>query len=174
MKTFDSALSNWLTLHTLNKKPRTQDFNREVVKIIRKHWLDLTCDTSLITADVVLDFATRVSHYCPSRWNCIVSALRFATPEASVIPYRRLNMRQFTPPNQTEFDAFLVECDSARRTHAGLVVRFLLLTGMRITEARLLRWRDVKPDIIEVPGNITKLTFFGNLRQKLFTPIKVR
>ena len=156
MRTFDTALSNWLTLHTLNKKPRTQEFNREIAGIVRKHWIDLTVDTHSITADALLAFATLVAHYCPSRWNGIVSALRFVSPEASVIPFRRLNMRQFSPPDQKQFDAFLAECDSAPRSQAGLIVRFLLLTGMRINEARLLRWQDVKADKIEVPGNITK------------------
>ena len=155
-KTFDAALSNWLTLHTLNRRPRTQEFNAEIVATVRKHWPDLTADTSSISLDDLLAFAQSVAHYCPSRWNAIVSALRFITSEANALNFRKLNQRNFVPPSQAQFKSLLAECDAAPRYQAGLVIRFLSFTGMRITEARLLRWEDVKNDHIEVPPEITK------------------
>lgn len=155
---FDSALSNWLTLHSLNRRPRTVEFNGEIAATIRKHWTDASADVSTVNIDVLLAFSLKVSHYCPSRWNAIVSALRFVTPAAKALPFRRLNIKQFSPPPQLEFDLFLAECDASRRSKAGLVVRFLCLTGMRITEARSLRWENVKQDHIEVLGCVTKNT----------------
>jgi len=50
--------------------------------------------------------------------------------------------------------------DPARRglpaRPAGLLVRFLCLTGLRIAEARALKWENVFPDRIEGPVTIAK------------------
>ena len=31
-------MSQWLTLHTLGRRPRTQEFNKEIVEIICRQW----------------------------------------------------------------------------------------------------------------------------------------
>jgi hypothetical protein len=77
-RTFAGALSQWLELHTLGRKPRAQQFNREIVSIIQQHWpAYLNAPTRAVTPEEVTLSAQRVTHYCPSRWNAIVSALRF-------------------------------------------------------------------------------------------------
>ena len=141
-------LSQWLTIHTLDRRPRTVEFNTEIFNIIKAAWPVWDLPAVLVTVEQVLTFAQTVSHYCPSRWNAIVGAVRFATPHGFKLPLRAVRVRQFTPPNQTEFAALLVECDDAPRSQAGLTVRFLSLTGARITEAKALRWPDVKVDHI--------------------------
>jgi integrase len=153
---FDTCLGQWLCAHSLGRRDRTQEFNTEIVGIIRTHWPDPAQTAASVTTDDLLGFATRVTHYCPSRWNAIVSALRFVTPGASLLKRRRLRIRQFTPPTHAQFSALLVECDAARRSHAGLVVRFLSFTGLRISEARRLRWPSITPHCIEVAAAIAK------------------
>lgn len=157
-------LSQWLTLHSLDRRPRTIEFNTEIFHIVQTHWLDCSLPAVLVTLEQVLDFAQKVSHYCPSRWNAILSALRFITPHGHKLALRAVRVRKFSPPNQTEFAALLAECDAAPRSHAGLQVRFLSLTGARISEAKALRWPDVKADHIE----ITEQTKNGQARSVPF------
>lgn len=154
--TFEAALSRWQTVHALGRKPTTVRFNTEVAGIIRAHWPNLTVPAESITADMVLAFAQTVSGYCPSRWNAIVSAFRSITPHGTLLPRRRACLRRFSPPSQAQFAALLAECDAAPRSRAGLVVRFLAYTGLRISEARALTWLNVFADRIEVPGEVTK------------------
>ena len=67
----------------------------------------------------------------------------------------------------------LEELDKRPRSHAGLVVRFLSHTGLRINEARQLRWCDVQEDCIQVPGVVTKngrplsIPFVNGVRETL-------
>ena len=97
--TLNGALSQWVML-SLGRKPRTQDFNKEIAEIIRKHWPGTLDDpVAGFVTDQVIQFAQRVAHYCPSRWNTIVSALQFITPAA-----RRLKRR---PPRSKERPASL-------------------------------------------------------------------
>ena len=147
--TFGTLLSQWLALHSLDRRPRTVEFNTEIFHIVQEQWLDCSLPAVNVTVEQVLDFAHKVSHYCPSRWNAILSALRFITSHGHKLALRAVRIRKFSPPNQTEFAALVAECDNAPRSHAGLTVRFLTLTGARITEARALRWPDVKDDHIE-------------------------
>ena len=104
----------------------------------------------------LLEFAQRVTGECPSRWNSIVSALRYVTPAASVLSRRRLRSREFNPPSQLLFDEFLADVDANPRTRAGIVVRFLVLTGLRKGEAFGLRWVNVFADYIKVPAEFCK------------------
>lgn len=154
--TFDGALSQWLLRHSVGRKPRTQHFNREIAKAVRKHWPDPDKVCSQISSGDVLAFGQAVAHYSASRWNAMVSAIRFITPEGMALDYRAVQMRQFDPPGQAEFAALLKECDSAPRSCAGIVVRFLSLTGLRIEEARQLRWADVREDRITIPAEYAK------------------
>jgi integrase len=149
---FDSALSQWLALHSFGRRPRTLEFNREIVAIIRARWPAPQQTAASVTIGELLAFSAGVAHYCASRWNAIVSALRHITPAARALPRRRLSMRQFTPPSQQQFADLLKECDADPRSRAGLVVRFLSLTGLRISEARALKWSDVSADSLSVPS----------------------
>lgn len=156
MSTFREAINQWLKTRSLSTRPRTREFYQEVAKIILQHWPDADLATHNITAEQVLQFAQKVTQQCPSRWNAIVAALRAVTSHGKLLDRRTPNLRQFTPPNQLQFSAFLKECDELPRTKAGLIVRFLCYTGMRISEARGLKWKHVLADRIEVPGEITK------------------
>lgn len=151
------ALSRWLALHTLGRKPRTQQFNTEISDVIRRHWPGwLNSPASSVTPDQVEGFAARVSHYCPSRWNAIVGALQFITPAANTLQRRPLRSKERTLLSQLEFARLLEELDSRPKSHGGLVIRFLAHTGLRINEARQLRWVNVRADCILVPGSLTK------------------
>ena len=150
-------LSQWLTLHTLGRKPSAQKFNREIASIVTRQWpgfLNASQDT--ITIDQVTDFAQRVSGYCPSRWNAIISALQFVTPLAKVLKRRALRCKERVLLTEDQFALLLVALDKRPRSNAGVVIRFLAVTGMRIGEARKLRWSNIEADCIRVPGSITK------------------
>lgn len=153
---FKESLSEWLLARCLGKRPRTQEFYRDVFNIMLRAWPKADVPTADICADMVLTFAQSVAHHCPSRWNTIVAALRYITPHGQKVPRRRLNIRQFTPPTQAQFAALLAECDRMPRTKAGLVIRFLSFTGLRISEARALTWSNVAVDQIYVPAEVTK------------------
>lgn len=48
------------------------------------------------------------------------------------------------------------ELDGRPQSHAGLIVRLLAHTGLRIKEARKLRWKDVHEGFLLVPAEICK------------------
>ena len=153
----EEKLSHWLTVRCLGKRPKTQEFYRDVHKIFLREWPALSVRTADASADVVLEFSRRVTECCPSRWNAMVAALKFVLPQhAGLLKRRRIRRREFVPPNQLQFEAFLAECDVARKSQAGLVARFLAHTGLRITEARALTWERVSEIGIDVPGHVTK------------------
>jgi Site-specific recombinase XerD len=156
---FKVAVTDWLELRSINRRQRTREFYRDVVDIILSHWPEPEIPCSQITAAMIIQFAKSVEHVCPSRWNTIVAALRHITGTAKSLRRRRMRHRRFTPPTQMEFSAFLAECDNIPRTKAGLVVRFLTATGLRISEARQLEWRDVLADSIHVRAEISKNGF---------------
>ena len=156
-QTVGEALGQWLTKHSIGRKPRSVDFNEEIASIVRAQWPGpLEAAPASVSAEQVMEFAGRVAHYCPSRWNALVSAVRFVSPEGRALPRRRLRAKERPVISQGEFKRVLEECDRLPKSRAGLVVRFLIHTGLRITEARLLRWADVQDDCLRVPGSVTK------------------
>jgi integrase len=82
--------------------------------------------------------------------------LRFISPHGNLLKRKRLKVREFVPPGQSQFEKLLAECDAAPRSQAGLVVRFLCLTGLRISEAKGLKWENVSEGGIFVPAHLTK------------------
>lgn len=153
---FSEKLSHWLTLRTLTTRPKTREFYTDVVKIIRREWIHGNPPADAITEMQLLDFAQRITSECPSRWNSIVAALRYITPAGKVLERRRLRVREFTPPSQLVFDQFLADVDANPRTRAGIVIRFLVLTGLRKGEAFGLRWEHVCSDYIKIPAELCK------------------
>lgn len=155
--TFIDSLNHWLAAHSIGRKPRTQQFNQEIARTVKKEWPGpLDAPAASVMAGDVLTFGERVARFSPARWNAMVSAVRSITPHGRLLTFRRVSMRQFTPPDQMQFRQFLVECDRDPRSCAGLVVRFLCLTGLRIAEANALKWSDVRADCIHVPAHIAK------------------
>jgi integrase len=151
-------LALWLKIHCMGRKKTSRRFNRSIMRAIRQHWPNRKMLASEVTAEQVLSFARCVTDYCPSRWNAIVSAIRFVTLHGKLLDRRPLKLLHFIPPGQMQFETFLAECDKAskRGSHAGLVVRFLVLSSLRYSEAYNLKWETVFDDRIEVPAAIAK------------------
>jgi integrase len=149
-------LDRWRVNQGLGKKPSTRKFHTEIIETIRRNLTNLSRHPSALDEKELLEFAEKVAHYTPSRWNAIVTVLRHVTGKPKLLRYRKLRFRDFRPPSQEEFTALLIECDSAPKSVCGLVVRLLALTGMRIGEARKLRWVHVRENELALPGEITK------------------
>ena len=154
---FGFALGQWLALHSLGRKASSVKFNQEIHGIIVRLWPGaLNSAVATISLHQVIAFAERVTHYCPSRWNAMVSALRTITPHGLKLKRRPLTGKERATLSPAQFDLLLRELDLAKRSHGGLVVRFLAQTGMRIAEARRAEWPHVKEDHFCLPGSITK------------------
>jgi integrase len=173
-QTFGGALSQWLTLHTLGRRPRAQKFNQEIAAIVRRQWPGfLNASPGCVTEEQVTEFAARISRYCPSRWNALVGALRFITPEGHSLKRRPLRAKERPLLTQGEFTRLLEELDKRPQSKAGLVVRFLVHTGLRINEARQLSWENVETDCIRLPARLTKngrgrvIPFINGIRDTL-------
>lgn len=121
-----------------------------------RDWPEPDVPVSEISIELVLGFAEKFSGHCVSRWNTMISALRYLTPHGKLLKRRPVKIREFTPPTQAQFSALLAECDRCPRSKAGLIVRFLCFTGLRIGEARALTWANIGPDSITVPGAVCK------------------
>jgi integrase len=159
MESFPSVsqvLEQWLKAHALGRRAATIRFHQEIARVILEGWPDPAMPAAAVTVDQVLELSARVSHYCPSRWNAIVTMLQAVTSAARALRRRRLRFREFSPPSQSQFSAFLQECDRLKRSQAGSVVRFLAFTGLRISEAMALTWSSVLADRIEVPAALAK------------------
>jgi integrase len=156
-RTFAGLLDQWLELHTLGRKPRAVEFNEEIAGIVRSNWPGyLNAPAAAISTEQVTTFAQRVTHYCPSRWNAMLSALRFITPHAFSLRKRPLHSKERPPISPDQFARLIQELKARPRSHAALVIRFLAHTGLRIDEARKLRWEHVRDDFIFVPRDSTK------------------
>jgi len=78
------------------------------------------------------------------------------TTAARLLKRRPVRLKDRALLSRAEFDRLLLELDGRPQSHAGLVIRLLAHTGLRINEARQLRWSDVGENFILAPGSITK------------------
>jgi integrase len=148
--TFKRSLTRWLVFARMGKAETTRHYYKEVVKSLRRQMREaLPWQIERLTEDELLRLAMRIAHYSPSRWNTMIACLRWITPAAKVLKRRTVTLTREPPPNQSEFAALCAEADKLPRSRAGLVIGFLARTGLRISAARRLRWRDVHPDRIE-------------------------
>lgn len=154
--TIENALTHWLSVQNLGKKERTKDFNQGIADTVRRHFVGMDRETEQITPEEIAAFSAKVDGYCPSRWNTILSALKHITPHAKLLKRRKIRFRSFIPPTREQFAKLLNECDQLTRSHAGLAVRLLVLTGLRIGEARGLCWEHVNCEKIFVPPALSK------------------
>lgn len=157
--TFSMALSQAQTIRCLNAKEKTKEFYAYLFRFIRAESQAFSdCPENALNASQVLELGQRLAHLCPARWNAFVSIMREIAPHLPkrLLPRRPLRVREFVPPTKAQFDALLAECDGMKRSRAGLIVRFLCFTGLRIGEAMALRWDDVLPDRIVVPAASAK------------------
>lgn len=152
-----TALSQWAELSSIGRKPRTVKYHQEILQFIRRKWPEvLELEVDSITQDQVAQFAIGIGAYSPSRFNAAVSALRATVPAARALKRRPAAMKDRPLLSHEEFGRLLEQLDRRPQSHAGLVIRFLAHTGLRINEARQIRWRDVGDDFVLAPGSITK------------------
>lgn len=155
--TLKRALTRWLVLQRSGKKVSTQRYYREIVKMIRKAWRPLLArSVELISEDDVIRFIHVAGHYCPARWNTMVTVLQSTVSVCKVLKRRQISVGIKRMPTAEQFSKLLQECVRYPNTKAALVVNFLAHTGMRITEARQLRWENVFEDRIEAPAETAK------------------
>lgn len=154
--TVAKGIKRWLTLQGIGKKPSTKDYHQEIAKIIRKRWSNLRMPLDQITDDQCVEFAKSVSHFSTMRYNAIVNAMRKITPIAMCIPRRKYIPPESNLPTLDQYNRLLAALDVSYRGHAALVVRFLAHTGLRINEARQLRWDHLREDHIYAPADVTK------------------
>jgi integrase len=155
--TLKRGLTRWLVVQRIGKKPSTRKYHREIIKQIRRAWRPaLLKHVDEITADDVAQFAIAAGDYSATRWNAMMTVLHAAVPAARSLKRRKVEMKDKPVPTRRQFAKLLAECYRRPGSYAGIVVNFLAHTGMRITEAKALRWSDVHRRHIEVPGQLTK------------------
>ena len=151
-----NSIQRWLTLSCQEVKPGTRVFYRDIAKQVLNRWPDHEQAVASVTEKEVFDFIPLVAHYSAPRFNSIVSLLKAVIPAAAVLRWRPVKVKERANVSQEQFTELLRELDDRPKSHAGLIVRFLAHTGLRINEARQLKWCDVHLDFIMVPGSITK------------------
>ena len=154
--TVDRAIIRWRTLQGIGKKSTTLHYHEEIEQIIRKYWPDLQTPVDQVSDDHYVEFAKRIEHYCASRYNGVVSAIRKIVPAVLMIPRRYYHIEPKRIPTPDEFQRLLAALEVANQGQRRLVIRLLAHTGLRIREVRLLRWEHVREDHLFLPGEITK------------------
>jgi integrase len=138
-------------------KPRTRKYHQEVISYIGRNWPEKFLeDVDHISAQDLGLIIGRISSLSDSRFNAIVTMFRATIPAAKNLKRRRLRLKERPLVNQLQFSRLLKELDGRPRSHAGLIVRFLAHTGLRINEARQMRWEHVQEDFFLLPGSVTK------------------
>jgi integrase len=153
---FSLTIQNWQRLSELSRKPSTQLYHAEIRRAILDRWLDHEQEVEDITEEQIAEFIQRIAHFSAPRFNAIVNCLKHVTAAAHSLRTRSVTPKSRHNLSQAQFTVLLAELDARPRSHSGLIVRFLSLTGLRINEARKLRWRDVCADYILAPGHATK------------------
>ncbi|MGB7767442.1 MAG: site-specific integrase [Verrucomicrobiia bacterium] len=155
--TFKTSLQTWAALRAGVVKPRTRDYHQELIAFIGRTWPEkFGAPAPEISEQDVGEFAGRIAWLSDSRYNGIVTMLHGVLPAARNLRRRRLQIKERRLLSQLEFSRLLDELDHLNRSHAGLVIRFLSHTGLRIAEARQIRWKDVREDFFVVPGGASK------------------
>ena len=151
------SLTTWAALRAGVVKPRTRDYHQELIEFIGRTWPEkFSAPAGEISEADVGGFIGRIAWLSDSRFNGIVTMLRAVLPAAQKVRRRRLRIKERPLLDQLEFSRLLDELDGRPQSHAGLVIRFLSHTGMRIAEARRLKWQDVREDFLLVPGTVSK------------------
>lgn len=151
------SLDQWAALQGIGKKPRTQDYYRETVATIRRRWPPRPdMDPKLIAEQDLKTFAIAIAGLSATRFNMILTALQAVAPAAKCLRRRTVEVKERPILSQLEFSRLLNELDKRPRSHGGLVIRFLAHTGLRINEARRLKWGDVRETFILAPGRNAK------------------
>jgi integrase len=151
------SLNTWAALRAGVVKPRTRKYHQEVIAYTGRNWPEkFHEDVDQVSDPDIGIFIGRIASLSDSRFNAIVTMLRATVPAAKKLKRRRLRLKERPLLTQLEFSRLLKELDRRPRSKAGLVVRFLAHTGLRINEARQVRWEHVQEDFFRLPGSITK------------------
>lgn len=155
--TVEEGLERWIKLQGIGKRPNTLRYHQDIASLIRRDWPgSLSTPVDQVTDAECVEFARRISEWSTMRYNAAVSAIRKIVPAASVIPRRRYIAPEQHLPTPEQYNRLLAALDSTYNGHAGLVVRFLAHTGLRINEAQQIRWEHVRDDHIYAPATVTK------------------
>jgi integrase len=168
------SLELWAALRRGASKPRTQRYHQEIVQTICRLWPEkFETEIGQITEADAAAFVGRIGHYSTSRFNGMLTALKAVLPVAVSIRRRRVRLKERHTLSQLEFSHLLSALEGRPQSHGRLVVSFLAHTGLRINEARQLRWSDIQTDYILVPGAVTKsdkprvIPFINGIREVL-------
>lgn len=155
--TVGDGLARWLQLHSLGNKSSTVDYNTEILATMRAKWPGLETPIKEVTVEQCIAFATAIAHYSPSRFNGMVNAIKTFIPAAKFLPRKKYQTDITNKiPTPNEFDRLLAALDTAQSGKAGLVVRLLAHTGLRINEARQITWPDVRSDHLYIRAEVSK------------------
>lgn len=172
--TIQDSLYTWAALRAGVVKPRTRKYHQELIAYTGRKWPEkFHEDVDQISDPDLGVFIGRIASLSDSRFNGIVSMLRATVPAAKKIRRRRVKLKERPLLSQLEFSRLLERLDGRPRSHAGLVVRFLAHTGLRINEARQVRWEHVREDFFLLPGSVTKndstrvIPFINGVRETL-------
>ncbi len=154
--TVEEALMRWQKLYAIGRKPRTVEYHHDLIAVIRRHWPDMQTVVANVTDAQCVAFAERIAHFSTTRYNGMLNTMRVVIPEMACVPRRHYVAPERHLPTPEQYDRLLCALDVAQAGHAGLVVRFLAHTGLRINEARQLRWEHVRDDHIYAPADVTK------------------
>ena len=143
-------------------KPRSVDYQREIVAALLKSWPQLgRTKLKTITASQCLDWAgAYAAKLSSSRYNNTVDALRkifdlgiagglITTNPAADLSKKTPRQKKLELPNKAEFAALVRELRSAGgwcSQQVGDLVEFLAYSGARIGEARNVKWPDIDRD----------------------------
>jgi len=152
-----TTLQTWAALRAGVVKPRTRDYHQELIEFIGRTWCEKFHQPAAdISEQDVGEFTVRIAWLSDSRYNGIVTMLHGTVPAAKKLRRRPLQIKERPLLSQLEFSRLLEELHGRPQSHADLVIRFLSHTGLRINEARQIRWTDVREDFILVPGRASK------------------
>src|SRR6185312_2761729 len=156
---FQQSIQKWKTLAGIGNKVSTQKYHAEIEKIILNNWTARAQKIDTVTDKQCSDFVLSVAHYSAPRFNAVMSAMRSILPGRSQhFQFRTVRVKHRDNVSQLKFQTLLTELDARPKSHAGLIVRFLSVTGLRIGAAGKLKWSDVNWEdcFIIAPGSIMK------------------
>ena len=150
------AVQQWRRLEGLSRKPSTQTYHEEIREAVLNRWINHDQETSSVTVAELETFVERVAHFSATRYNAIINCIKSFIPAAAQLRTRMVTAKERHNLSQPQFSGLLDELDQRPRSHSGLVVRFLSVTGLRIGAARKLKWTDVRDGYILAPAGVQK------------------
>ena len=169
-----NCLCTWAALRAGVVKPRTQKYHQELIAYVGRKWPEKFLeDVGHISEEDLGIFIGRIISLSDSRFNGVRDTASRDCAGRKKIRRRPVRLKNDALISQLEFSRLLKELDGRPRTHAGLIIRFLAHTGLRINEARQVRWTYIHENYFRLPGSVTKngrprlIPFVNGIRQTL-------